>query len=192
VTASIGTPESAGAATASVAYVGGSITRLGVVGAHAAGVTSLWASYPIGGGTLVEWNTNPYYLALFEEQVARNGPPSSVWVQLAFKDREAIVYDTNRERLDLAARLLQEIRARVGEVPVYVSPMADYEPLGLCRSVYKAPAMMRSLARTLVEGGYALRGPKLPALDATEVSDGCHQSEAGQLSHGVVLAEFFP
>jgi hypothetical protein len=185
-------PGPATAEHGDVAYVGGSITRLGVVGAHRSGETSLWDSYPIGGGTLAAWVTDPYYFATFDAERNRTGPPTAVWLQLAFKDREAATYATPEARVQLAVKLLRAIRERVGAVPIYVSAMADYEPRGLCPSVERAPAMMRALRDTLVAEGWAVPGPKLPALDATQVSDGCHQNHAGQRAHGEVLRSFFP
>jgi hypothetical protein len=178
--------------TGSVAYVGGSITRLGVVGAHALGETGLWESYAIGGGTLAAWHTDPYYFSAFDSELAQHGAPTSVWFQLAFRDDELAVYDTDEERLQLAVRVVKSIRARVGAVPIFVSAMADYEPVGLCPGIVKSPVVMQALVRAVVRKGYAIAGPTLPPLDATQVSDGCHQNEAGQQAHGQVLQSFFP
>jgi hypothetical protein len=175
-----------------VAYVGGSITRLGVVGAHAVGETGLWESYAIGGGTVLAWHTEPYYFSAFDQELAQHGPPSSVWFQLAFKDEDLAVYDTDQERLQLAVRVLKSIRARVGPVPVYVSAMAEYQPSGTCPGIFKSPLVMDDLARALVRKGFALAGPTLPPLQSAQLSDGCHQNEAGQRAHGQVLQSFFP
>ncbi len=176
-----------------VAYVGGSITKLAVRGAHALGPTSLWRAYDTGGGTLSAWDRYPKYFSRFDAQVIRQGKPTAVWLQLCHTDDDTRTYSTPDARLVLARRVLAATRQRVGDVPIYVSAMAGYNPVTSCQQVLASPPLMAELAGSLVIAGDCLAGPVLPTLTADQVvSDGCHQNTAGQQAHGSILRAFFP
>lgn len=174
----------------SVAYVGGSVTGLPVLGYHnlARNANVMWPPYRIGGGTLSSWNrTGSKFWPNFDAVLATHPNPERVWWMLAQHDFDGLDRATLRS---LAEQVLTDLRLRT-DAPVYVSAMADY-PDGTCPSIDRAPSVLAVLADDLVADGLVLRGPVMVPLTADlVVSDGCHQNTAGQKVHGRQLRRFF-
>lgn len=187
------TPAAAARArTESVAFIGGSITGLPVLGYHnlPGNADVMWPPYSIGGGTLTSWNRpKGKFWPNFDTVLRAHPHPSKVWWELTQHDAEGL--DPTQLRI-LADEILASLRTRTA-APVYVSVMAGY-PDRTCPSIDKAPAALQELADDLIADGLVLRGPTMTPLTKSLVvppPDGCHQNTAGQQADGQILQAAF-
>ncbi len=176
----------------SVAYIGGSITRLPVVGYHRLkpDTNVLWPDVrAYGKGTLQTWNTLPGYWQAFDQTLAANGNVERVWWMLTIHDNEYAGRPPGQLRA-WADDVLEQLRARTS-APVFVSVMASY-PDRTCRTINQAPADLAALQRDLIADGLVQAGPVMAPLTRDLVNAaGCHQNRAGQRVHGQQLQQFF-
>ncbi|HEY7401297.1 MAG TPA: hypothetical protein VH989_10435 [Actinomycetota bacterium] len=218
-TGSTGTPSPA-TSTASppppigngpIGYVGCSNSAAAVNGYHLAGGRLMWPFIRnYGGGTVTQWATgigesrNQYWSA-FTKQLQNQPTTHTFWFQLCATAEESQNND------DEAIAVIEEIRARVPDAVVYISPLNDWVAPHVCAICGPdGPANMEADASQVVKAGEALRGPTMPPLvaactdsecgissrDATQQSnevepDGCHPNTNGQLAFGERLMRFF-
>jgi len=192
---SSGSPSSTPAALGphSVGYVGCSNTRDSVTGYHAySGDKDLfWPSYDTGGGAIEKWaDPNSSYWGLFDQQVARYGQPSVVWVELCEQTENRL--DTYAEVQELFANL----KRHAPNAAYYISAINAYDPYaGLCAfmgTTGQGESDTENWRDGAVAAGLAKLGPPMgPLTSSNTISDGCHPSAAGERLLGGQLAQFF-
>jgi hypothetical protein len=176
-----------------VGYAGGSLTAYAVNGYHTLGGDRFWGRYPVGGGTVYRWATDPSFLAKFARRAAAD-PPSAVWWEVLFADSEQQYHPTPEERRALADEVLAGLRSVVGDgVPIVASAMAPYVQPSTCLGLVWAPGWAAETVAGLVADGLVKPGPEMPALtnDQLQEPPSCHQNEAGQEAHGAALLDWF-
>ena len=172
-------------------YVGCSNTQLAVAGYAALGGTRFWPLEDGYGGTIAQLDDPKQLSSTFDRfdvlHAAR--PASAIWWQLCLSDDRVRSDD---ELFALATSVIQRLRQRVGDAPIYVSALAHYVPPARCKKIGDdGPARLDALADRLVAADLAVRGPTLPPLTVEVLSDACHPDVEGQELHGRVLVEFF-
>jgi hypothetical protein len=162
-----------------------------------------------GGGTVTQWadgidqKSNQYWSAFTKQQ--QQQPAHTFWLQLCATATE------DQDNDDEALAIIAEIRRRVPDAVVYISPLNDWAAPHVCSICGPdGPTNMEADTVEVVATGEALEGPQLPALIARCTSrecgvssagatiqnnqvetDGCHPDTNGQLKFGESLERFF-
>jgi hypothetical protein len=192
-----------GDAATTVGYVGCSNSVGAVVGYHADGGVRLWGSRDYGAGTIYRWandipdgSASRLWDSFGKAQTA--DPAAEVWLNLCEKA------DNNHGKAySSATAVVDEIRRRLGDVPIYVSGMNDYVAPHVCSiSGTEGAPRMQGVADQLVAAGLAYAGPVLPPLSSINqvpsdppidqtLVDGCHPNDEGKAFLGQALMSFF-
>jgi hypothetical protein len=176
-----------------VGYLGCSMTRDSVAAYRHMGGRRLWETIDYGGGGLARWENGKYhapYWARFDAALAAHPETAEIWWQLCLNNETGDESDAVLYRLALS--VLDQLRSRVGTMPVVVSPQPDYVPPHVCKLTgADGPRRMRELADRLAREGLVLRGPDFPALQPSQLRDRCHPNDEGAPLLGAVLAERF-
>ncbi|MEK6844602.1 MAG: hypothetical protein AABX83_04225 [Nanoarchaeota archaeon] len=178
---------------ASIGYIGCSNTRETVEGYHYLGGEKMW-SYDkrYDSGSVREWalnekNGNKYW-KVFDDLLKENPKTKIIWFQLCIPDSER---DTSYENAEI---IIDEIRKRIQDVVIYVSPLADYTD-GICYitgtwGLEKAKELTQELD---AKNEDIFLGPVLgPMTSIDTAKDGCHLSSPdGKRKLGMQMTEFF-
>src|SRR6185503_20648636 len=163
-------------------FIGCSMAENTAQGYVADGGRRMWGPYGTGGLVVQSW-TDPNSAAWqkFDQQVARFGRPTTVWVQICIFANPGATYDEVK-RLIANARL----HAAAG-VAIFVTGQPLYDPGHVCSLAgANGPALTDSLARQA--GADASQNVIYPGqfhlANSEVVSDGCHANTAGQASLG--------
>lgn len=182
-------------ANVTIGYIGCSNTRETVEGYHYTGGTKMWPyERRYGSGTVRDWandvETGSVYWEVFDELMQEYPHTKVIWWQLCIPD------NTNERStaLEHTEIILQQVRKRIPNVVLYVSPLADYTE-GVCSitgtwGLEKA----KELAQEVDEhNDDVIAGPILgPMTPADTAKDGCHfSSPDGKRKLGNQMREFF-
>jgi hypothetical protein len=183
---SSGSPSGAG----QVGLVGCSMTVDAAQGYRSVGGSVLWPSARLGygGGTVRRWGEAERgrdFWSNFDAALTRQPGTEAIWWQLC---TSGVAEDDFEHAVDV----LEELRLRMGDVPVYVSAQPGYTDGHVCDSAGSGgPERMEELASRLVETGRVRAGPVLSPLPPDRLSDSCHASEEGRAQMGEDLVGFF-
>ncbi len=178
--------------TATMGYVGCSMTMNAVSGYEAIGGTQFWPVIKYGGGGIDRWGKdlsgNSKYWGAFKEAFDANPKTHAIWWELC-----TLATDSTDDNYDHALIVLQEIKNRLPGAVVYVSAQPFYSSGHVCGIAGSdGPARMQSVADALVAEGKALKRPVMgPLLDSQLLPDGCHANTAGEESMGRQLMNHF-
>ena len=149
-----------------VGYIGCSMTRDSVTGYHTIGGTQLWEPANYGGGALSAWESskngnNLFYWDQFDALLAAHPDTDRVWWQLCMSDDQE---DLSDERLhELALSILQQLRSRIGNMPVEASPQPEYVEGHVCTGAgATGPTRNASAHRPPCPGGARSARTRLP------------------------------
>ncbi|QXJ23772.1 hypothetical protein AGRA3207_004973 [Actinomadura graeca] len=178
------------AATAgTMGFIGCSMAENVAQGYVAAGGTRMWGPYGTGGLVVQAW-TDPNSPAWqkFDQQAAKFGKPTAVWVQICVFARDGATYDEVK-------RLIANARAHAApDATIHITGQPFYETGHTCSLAgADGPKLTDDLARraaadTTQKAAYS--GSFL--LKNTEVAaDGCHANTAGRQSLGKKALELW-
>jgi hypothetical protein len=176
------------AAPKSMGFIGCSMAENVAQGYVAVGGQRMWGPYGTGALVVQSWtNNNAQAWRLFDQQVARNGKPTAVWVQICIFAQAGA---TMAEVKQLVAN------AREHAAPgaqIYLTGQPLYDPGRECFLAGNGGAAMtdnlakQAAADTTLNVTY----PGAFHLKAAEVQDGCHANTAGQRALGQQALAFF-
>jgi hypothetical protein len=173
------TPPPSG--TNSMGFIGCSMAENVAQGYVAVGGTRMWGPYGTGGLVVQSW-TDPNSAAWqkFDQQVARFGRPTAVWVQICIFAQNGATYDEVK-RLIANARQHAAAGARI-----LITGQPLYDAGQTCfLAGANGPQLTDSLARqAAADASQNVSYPGAFRLHSNEVADGCHANTAGQLSLG--------
>lgn len=173
-----------------VGFVGCSVTRNAVTGYAEVGGRRLWPAEGVsyGGGSVSRWartiGQQSGQWRDFEGALEANPGTRGLWVQLC-------TAGTSGDDQAAATALLDELRRRVPDVPIWVSAQPDYVGHECRIAGARGPGRMQELADQLVVEGHALAGPVVGPLTRDQTLDGCHANAEGQDRLGEQLVAFF-
>jgi hypothetical protein len=171
-----------------IGAAGCSVTSDGVVGYFAVGGTRFCnISGDYGGASVGMWARGSGGMwDAFESNLAEHPETKVLWWQLC------TLNGSQRDGIDAAAIVLEELRARIPGVTIYVSAQPDYVPAGICDiSGADGPSFMAEVAAALVADFDVLAGPMTGPLTEADTVGGCHASESGQILMGEQLLAAF-
>ena len=121
------------------------------------------------------------------------GGYAAAWFQMCLfaSEHDGTMNDVHKERV---TAVVETIRARSGNIPIYLSPLNFYGPGLVCNLTGTEGVIV---AAAIVDWGAAnldnvYRGPDTgPLSEAQLVGDGCHLNPEGELFVGQQLVEFF-
>ncbi|MBA3758593.1 hypothetical protein H0X10_03110 [Candidatus Saccharibacteria bacterium] len=179
-------------------YLGCSMTRDAVNGYHVGGGTEMWERIDYSAGVLTSWQvtskqpvgTNTYWQK-FATGLASHPGTDSIWWNLCLGD-DMQRSGTEEDFYQAAVNILNELRKRVGTMPIYASSTPEYENPARCKlTTPEGPARTQRIIDRLVDNGLVAQGPIYPKLLNNQLADDCHPNAAGQASVGNVLRQFF-
>ena len=183
------TGASSAYAAGSVAVIGCSNTDQHIMGYLNASISDQLAPVPdLGGGALDVWAAGTLaYWAIYEQHRPVEGY-TAAWLQICL--RASDVANDNQAQL---TAVVDEIIARDGSIPIFVSPLNSYVEGHVCSATgVDGPAIAAELADWAVEGLGVFRGPDTGPVGPAELRrDGCHLNAAGVALVGSQLAAFF-
>ncbi len=171
----------------SIAWIGCSNTDRSAAGyANVSGsLKRLWPYYNTD-GMADEWgNPGASIWGSFDANVSQYGKPKAVWVQVCM-----FSYDSVK-------KAITNIKARIPEAKIYISPLNSYDPPELCAMIgSRGVTMTTGFANQAIQEGLALAGPmNLGPLNSQQVTEDyfgkCHPNTEGQALIGKQLADFF-
>lgn len=182
--------EVAGTGDGVMGFVGCSVTRDAVTGYDLVGGARLWPPEAVSysGGSVSRWamtvDVEAGQWRDFTAALAANPTTRGLWVQLC-------TAGTPADDVESAIALLDELRARLPGVPIWVSAQPGYVAHECGIAGPTGPDRMQDLADELVRRGHAFTGPLLGPLTVEQTLDGCHANADGQRLMGEQLVDFF-
>jgi hypothetical protein len=165
----------------SMGFIGCSMAENVAQGYVAGGGKRMWGPYGTGGLVVQSW-TDPNSAAWqkFDQQAARFGRPSTVWVQICIFASAGATYDEVKR---LIANARQHAAAGAA---IYITGQPLYDPGQTCTLAgANGPQLTDSLARqAAADTSQNVRYPGQFRLRNGEVADGCHANTTGQASLG--------
>ncbi|KAK0670237.1 hypothetical protein QBC41DRAFT_222224 [Cercophora samala] len=162
-------------------FIGCSMAENVAQGYVAVGGQRLWGPYGTSGMVVQSWtNTNSNSWRLFDQQAARHGKPSAVWVQICIFAQQGVTYDEVK-------RLIANTREHAAPgAEIYITGQPVYEGGNTCfLAGSNGPELTESLAkRAAQDPELNVKYPGQFVLKRGEVADGCHANTAGQQSLG--------
>ena len=139
-------------------------------------------------GSIAEWANNPHFWEVFDRYLTQNPQTTKVWWQLC------IPQDQSDVSSDKVFPIIQQLRQRIPNVQIYVSPLSDFPDHPCEITGVEGVERAKSLAIELDEQYDDIHhGPILGPLYAHEIGeeDHCHPNEEGMGKLGRQLKEFF-
>jgi hypothetical protein len=183
------TPRQATGGDHTMGFIGCSMAENVAQGYVANGGKHMWGPYGTGGLVVQSWtNTNSAAWTKFDQQAARYGKPSEVWVMVCIFQNPGATYDEVKQMIANA----RQHAAPGARIYITGQPVYPDNP----SSCFLAGAQGPQLTVDLAE-----RAGADPALNVTypgdfklmrgEVQDGCHANAAGQSSLGKQALAFW-
>jgi hypothetical protein len=163
-------------------FIGCSMAENTAQGYVADGGTKMWGPYGTGGLVVQNWtNTNSSAWQLFDQQVAKFGRPTVVWVQICIFANPGATYDEVKQMIANARQ-----HAATGAT-IFITGQPQYDAGHVCSLAgANGPQLTDSLARQA--GSDSTQNVRYPGqfhlANSEVVSDGCHANTAGQASLG--------
>lgn len=173
----------------SMGFIGCSMAENVAQGYVASGGKHMWGPYGTGGLVVQSWtDANSPSWAKFDQQAARYGKPSEVWVQICIFQNPGATYDEVK-RLVANARLHAAPGAKVW---ITGQPVYPDNPASCFLSGSTGPQLTVDLAKRAGEDeALNVTYPGEFKLVREEVQDGCHANVAGQRSLGKQALAFW-
>jgi len=177
-----------------IGVVGCSNTFQSVYGYRWAGGNQLWYvhrdnMHDYDSGAVMQWaNAEQNFWETFDKYLTTNPKTSKVWWQLC------IPQDQSHVTAEEAATVIQELRKRIPNVQIYVSPLSDFPDYPCEITGIEGVERAKSLANELDEmHDDVFMGPILGPLYSKEIGqeDHCHPNEEGMGKLGRQLKDFF-
>ncbi|TDB81058.1 cellulose-binding domain-containing protein [Micromonospora sp. KC721] len=165
----------------SMGFIGCSMAENVAQGYVAVGGRRMWGPYGTGGLVVQSW-TNPNSSAWqrFDQQAARFGRPTAVWVQICIFAQSGATYEEVK-------RLIANARQHAAPgATIYISGQPLYPQGNVCQlSGSGGPELTDRLAKqAAADSSQNVRYPGVFTLRNSEVADGCHANTAGQQALG--------
>lgn len=165
----------------SMVFIGCSMAENVAQGYVAVGGKRMWGPYGTSGMVVQSWtNANSQSWRLFDQQVAKYGKPTAVWVQICIFAQNGVTYDETKQ-------LIANAKAKAApNATIYITGQPLYEQAGSCflagaRGPEDTDAMA---ARAGNDTALGVTYPGQFWLKRGESSDGCHANTQGQQSLG--------
>lgn len=177
--------------TAEVGYIGCSMTIGAINGALRLNPSGYWPVYNIGGGGVSKWaDLNSQYWKDFQTAYNAN-PVKTFWFELC-----ALSTEKDKETIDAAMAVIDELKRRIPDVTIYVSAQPTYTPTShVCQIAGSdGPQRMSDIASTLIMSGEVKAGPAQGPLNADsqlKPNDSCHPNTSGEDLLGKQVQDFF-
>jgi hypothetical protein len=174
-------------AAPSMGFIGCSMAENIAQGYVAVQGSRMWGPYGTSGMVVQSWtNTNSASWRLFDQQVAKYGKPSAVWVQICIFTQGA-TYDEVKQ---LVANARQHA---AGNATIYITGQPLYEAGQTCQLAGPGgPESTDALAKRAAEDkALNVVYPGSFLLKKGEVQDGCHANSAGQHALGKQAIAFW-
>ncbi|WP_433937894.1 hypothetical protein AB3662_39305 [Sorangium cellulosum] len=158
-------------------------------GYQAVGGERMWPPYGTNGDVVQNWtNTSSASWTKFDQQAARYGKPTAVWVQIC-------IFSFNGATYDEVKKLIANARAHAAPgATIYITGQPQYEAGWTCDLAGRGgPELTDELARraaadptlnVIYPGAF---GP----LGRTTTADSCHANATGQRQLGNQAVQFF-
>ncbi|MEO3755488.1 hypothetical protein [Streptomyces sp. B6B3] len=162
-------------------FIGCSMAENVAQGYVAVGGTTMWGPYGTGGAVVQSWtNTNSSSWQQFDQQAARYGEPTAVWVQICIFEWAGATYDEVKQ---LIANARQHAAPNA---TIYITGQPLYDDGNVCfLAGANGPQLTESLAQqAAADPTQNVVYPGAFHLGSGEVADGCHANTAGQQSLG--------
>jgi hypothetical protein len=174
------TPNPTGGAN-TMGFIGCSMAENVAQGYVAVGGRRMWGPYGTGGLVVQSWtNTNSTAWQRFDQQVARFGRPTQVWVQIC-------IFAQNGATMTEVRQMIANARQHAATgATIIISGQPLYPEGNVCfLAGANGPQLTDSLARqAAADPSLNVRYPGTFTLRNSEVADGCHANTAGQQSLG--------
>ncbi|KAI1177746.1 hypothetical protein F4777DRAFT_576824 [Nemania sp. FL0916] len=181
-------PAAAQAADHSMGFIGCSMGENVATGYVASGGKRMWGPYGTGALVVQSWTaSNSAAWQKFDQQAARYGKPTAVWVQICIFANPGATYNEVKQ-------LIANARAHSAQnATIYVTGQPLYDQGQYCFLAGQGGAELTdSLAKQA--GADASQNVIYPGsfiLHTNEVQDGCHANTAGQASLGKQAMAFW-
>jgi hypothetical protein len=162
-------------------FIGCSMAENVAQGYVAVGGRRMWGPYGTGGLVVQSWtSTNSQAWQKFDQQVARFGRPTAVWVQICIFAQQGATITEVRQMIANA----RQHAASGASIIITGQPL--YPEGNVCfLAGANGPQLTDSLARQAAsDPTLNVRYPGTFTLRNSEVADGCHANTAGQQSLG--------
>lgn len=171
----------------SMGFVGCSMAENVAQGYVAVQGQRMWGPYGTGGMVVQSWtNTNSQSWQLFDQQVAKYGKPSAVWVQVCIF--------TSGATYDEVKQVIANARQHAApNATIYITGQPLYDAGQTCQLAgpggpESTDALAQQAAKDATEN---VTYPGAFHLHQGEVQDGCHANTAGQQSLGKQAVTFW-
>ncbi|RKU40999.1 hypothetical protein DL546_003848 [Coniochaeta pulveracea] len=149
----------------------------------------MWGPYGTGGLVVQSWtNTNSPSWQKFDQQVAKYGKPSAVWVQICIFQNPGATYDEVKQLITNA----RQHAASGAQIYITGQPIYPDNPSSCYLAGSNGPQLTVDLAKQAAAD--ATQNATYPGefkLMKNEVQDGCHANTAGQKSLGLQAISFW-
>jgi hypothetical protein len=172
----------------SMGYVGASMAENVADGYRTVGGRRMWGGYGTGGMVIQNWaNPDSESWDLFDEQVAKYGKPTAVWVQIIIFASQGATYDEVKQMIaNTRQHAAEDAHIYISGQPLYpegnVCPIAGADGPQLTDDLAQQAGDDASLNVEYV-GTFTLKN--------SETDDGCHANSAGEIALGNQAVEKF-
>jgi hypothetical protein len=170
------------AGTRTMGFIGCSMSENVAQGYVAVGGTHMWGPYGTGGLVVQSWtNTNSNPWKMFDQQAAKNGKPTAVWVQICIFANPGATFSEVKQLIANARQ-----HATPG-AKIYITgqPIYPDNPSSCFLAGANGPQLTEDLAKqAAADASLNVTYPGAFTLKRSEVADGCHANTAGQASLG--------
>jgi hypothetical protein len=170
-------------------FIGCSMSENVAQGYVAVGGKHMWGPYGTGGLVVQSWtssNSRPWQM--FDQQAAKYGKPSEVWVQICIFANPGVKYEE-------VVQLVANARAHAAPgVKIYITgqPIYPDNPTSCSLAGPQGPQLTEDMAKKAgADPALNVTYPGAFVLMKGEVQDGCHANTAGQRSLGQQALKFF-
>jgi hypothetical protein len=182
------TPSGGPPGTHTMGFIGCSMAENTAQGYVADGGTRMWGPYGTGGLVVQSW-TDPNSSAwqLFDQQVAKFGKPTAVWVQVCVFTQGATISEV--DQMIANARL----HAAPGAT-IFITGQPQYDPGHVCSLAGpNGPQLTDSLAQQAAAdpAQHVIYSGQFHLANSEVLSDTCHANTAGQASLGRTALSFW-
>jgi hypothetical protein len=181
-------PTSGPAGVHTMGFIGCSMAENVAQGYVAVRGTRMWGPYGTGGMVVQNWtNTNSASWQLFDQQSARYGKPTAVWVQVCIFAQQGVTYNEVKQ---LIANARQHAAAGA---TIYITGQPLYNNGNVCTLAgANGPQLTDSMARqAAADTSQNVTYPGAFYLGNGEIADGCHANTTGQASLGRQAVAFW-
>jgi hypothetical protein len=170
-------------------FIGCSMAENVASGYVAVGGKRMWGPYGTGGLVVQSWtNTNSNPWKMFDQQVAKYGKPTEVWVQICIFQNPGVKYE---EVVQIVANARQHA-APGATIYITGQPIYPDNPTSCFLAGSAGPQLTEDMAkRAGADMALNVTYPGPFVLMKGEVQDGCHANSAGQKSLGQQALKFF-